>query len=58
MIENLHLENDDDLLALHVVAEMAGDADHRVLSQLVVQDQIVGLKDQDLKVKSRITKLS
>ena len=41
--ENVKFKNDDDFFALHVVAQMAGDADHRELGQLVVQDLVVGL---------------
>ena len=43
MVENFQFENDDDFLALHVVAEMAGDADHSELSHFFVLDVAVGL---------------
>jgi len=42
-LQDLELDDDDDLLALHVVAKMAVDADDGELGQLVVGDLFVGL---------------
>ncbi len=49
MVENFQFENDDDFLALHVVAEMAGDADHSELSHFFVLDVAVGLVNDKIK---------
>ncbi len=57
MVENFQFENDDDFLALHVVAEMAGDADHSELSHFFVLDVAVGLvNDKIKKIKTVVKK--